>query len=92
MRGLVADLTPHTPLAIRGVEPGVLEMRVRTEPSTAARLAAYVEPHGEAAGDTPPLAWALAATLLQRNGGALTVRGGDKDTTVIRVQWAQPAS
>jgi hypothetical protein len=88
LRGLLPDVTPHSPLAIRGVEPGVLELQVRTEPSTAARLAAWVEPHASAGGETPPLAWALAATLLHRNGGALTVRGGEKDTTVIRVEWA----
>jgi hypothetical protein len=55
-------------------------------------LAAYVQPHADATGETPPLAWALAATLLQRNGGALTVHGGEKDTTVIRVQWTHSAS
>lgn len=86
-RGLVSDLTPHTILKVSGVERG-LEMRVRTEPSTAARLAAWVEPGTRENGETPPLMWALAASLLERNGARLTVRKGDADATMIRIEWA----
>lgn len=89
-RGLVSDLVPHTPIKIRGAAPGVIEMQVRAEASTAARLAAWVEPRSNAvAAETPPLAWALAAALLARNGGALTVRKGDDGITVIRVEWTR---
>jgi hypothetical protein len=91
-RGLVSDLVPHTPIKIRGAEPGVIEMQVRAEASTAARLAAWVEPRSNAVpAETPPLAWALAAALLARNGGALTVRKGDDGITVIRVEWTRRA-
>ncbi len=75
-RGLMADLVPHSALAVYGVAPGVLEMRVRTGPSVAARLAAWVEPGANAKVETLPLAWALAAALLERNGGRLAVRAG----------------
>jgi len=86
-RGLVPDLSAHTVLKVRGAERGV-ELQVRTEASVAARLAAWVEP---AAGDgeTPPLMWALASTLLARNGARLAVRKGDAESTVIRVEWPQ---
>ncbi len=84
-RGLVPDLTAHTVVKVRGAERGV-ELQVRTEASTAARLSAWVEPARDG-GETPPLMWALAASLLARNGGALTVRKGDGESTVIRVEW-----
>lgn len=91
-RGLVPDLVPHTPIKIRGAAPGVIELQVRTEASTAARLAAWVEPRsGADAAETPPLAWALAGALLERNGGALTIRGGEANSTVIRVDWTRRA-
>lgn len=84
-RGLVPDLTAHTVLKVRGAERGV-ELRVRTEASIAARLAAWVVPAaGE--GETPPLMWALAAALLARNGATLAVDKGDAESTVIRVEW-----
>lgn len=84
-RGLVPDLSAHTVLKVRGAERGV-ELQVRTEASVAARLAAWVEPHG-GDGETPPLMWALASTLLARNGATLAVRKGDAESTVIRVEW-----
>lgn len=91
-RGLVSDLVPRTPIKIRSAEPGVIEMQVQMETSTAARLATWVEPRSNAAAvETPPLAWALAAALLGRNGGALTVRKGDVGTTVIRIGWTRSA-
>lgn len=90
-RGLVSDLVPHTTLAVHGVAPGVLEMRVRAEPSIAARLTAWVAPHASGATEHPPLTWALAAALLERNGGALTVHKGEDETTVIRVEWTKQA-
>jgi hypothetical protein len=69
-------------------------MQVRTEASTAARLAAWVEPRSTAgpAAESPPLAWALATTLLGRNGGALKVSKGDAGITVIHVEWARQAA
>jgi two-component system C4-dicarboxylate transport response regulator DctD len=86
-RGLVPDLSPHTRLEVRGAERGV-EIQVRTEPSTAARLSAWVDPGADAdGGETPPLMWALAGTLLARNGATLSVRKGDAEATVIRVAW-----
>jgi two-component system NtrC family response regulator len=89
-RGLLPDLVPHSPLTIRGGGPGVVEMRLRAEPSTAARLTKWVEPsRGEA--ETPPLAWALAAALVERNGGALRVRKEDGGGTVVRMEWPQHA-
>jgi len=91
-RGLVPDLVPHTTLAVRGAAPGVLELRVRADPSVAARLTSWVEPHANGATETPPLAWALAAALLERNGGALTVCKGDAETTLIRVTWTDRPS
>jgi hypothetical protein len=91
-RGLVPDLVPHSALAIRGVAPGAVEMQVRAEPSVAARLAKWVEPPGGAPAETPPLAWALAAALLERNGGALTVRRDEGETMVIRVEWPRQAA
>ena len=90
-RGLVADLVPHSALAVRGVAPGVLELEVRADPSVAARLASWVEPRGSG-GETPPLAWALAAALVERNGGTLAVDRGQGDTTVIRIAWAESAA
>ena len=92
-RGLVSDLVPHTPIKIRGAGPGVVEIEVRTEASTAARLSAWVEPRANGGvAETPPLTWVLAAALLGRNGGALKVsKGGDAGTTVIRVDWTRGA-
>jgi hypothetical protein len=85
-RGLVPDLLPHSPLTIRGGGPGVVEMRLQAESSTAARLAKWVEaPKAEA--ETPPLAWALAAAIVERNGGALQVRKDDGGGTVVRMEW-----
>jgi signal transduction histidine kinase len=84
-RGLVPDLSAHTVLKVRGAERGV-ELQVRTEASIAARLAAWVEP-APGDGETPPLMWALASTLLARNGATLAVRKGDAESTVIRVEW-----
>lgn len=93
IRGLVQDLTPHAALKVRGLDAGVLELEVRTEASVAARLAAYVEPRGGAgAAETPPLAWALAAALLQRNAGVVSVRRGDDAATIIRVDWGRRAA
>ena len=89
-RGLVGNLVPHTSLTIRGDGPGAVEMRLRTEPSTAARLAAWVAP-SDGEGETPPLAWALAAALVERNGGALRVRKDDGGTTVVRMEWPERA-
>lgn len=85
-RGLVPDLIAHTVLKVRGAERGV-ELQMRTEASTAARLSAWVEPAARDGNETPPLMWALAASLLARNGAALTVRKGDSESTVIRVEW-----
>ncbi len=90
-RGLVTDLVPHTPLTVRAAGRGSVEMQLRTEPSTAARLAAWVDPSGDA-GETPPLTWALAAALVERNGGALRVRRDDGGATVVCVEWPQPTS
>jgi hypothetical protein len=81
----VPDLSAHTVLKVRGAERGV-ELQVRTEASIAARLAAWVEP-APGDGETPPLMWALASTLLARNGATLAVRKGDAESTVIRVEW-----
>jgi len=89
--GLVSDLVPHSAFAVRGVAPGALEMRMRAEPSIATRLAKWVEPHA-AGTETPPLAWALAASLLERNGGALTVRRAAESELVIRVEWPPRAA
>ncbi|MBP1689673.1 MAG: hypothetical protein H6Q34_246, partial [Deltaproteobacteria bacterium] len=91
-RGLVSDLVPHTPIKIRGAGPGVVEIEVRTEASTAARLSAWVEPRANGGvAETPPLTWVLAAALLGRNGGALKVSKGNAGTTVIRVDWTRGA-
>lgn len=84
-RGLVPDLAAHTVLTVRGADRGV-ELRMRTEASTAARLAAWVEPAGHD-GETPPLMWALAGALLERNGATIAVDKGDAESTVIRVEW-----
>jgi signal transduction histidine kinase len=90
-RGVVPDLVPHSPLTIRGGGAGVVEMGLRAEPSTAARLTKWVEPsRGE--DETPPLAWALAAALIERNGGALQVRKDDGGGTVVRMEWPGRAS
>jgi len=83
-RGLTADVVANTPIKIRGAEPGVLEMLVRTDASIAARLTAWVD---ASTAESPPLAWALAAALLRRNGGALTVRKGDAGDMLVRVDW-----
>jgi len=88
-RGLVTDLVPHSPLTVRAAGRGVVEMHLRTEPSTAARLAAWVDPPNGGS-ETPPLTWALAAALVERNGGALRVRREDDGGTVVRVEWSQP--
>ena len=85
-RGLVPSLTAHSVLKVRGAERGV-ELQMRTEASIAARLAAWVEPATRDGGETPPLMWALAAALLERNGATLAVRKGDAESTVIRVEW-----
>ncbi len=90
-RGLVTNLVPHSALWVRGVAPGTLELQVQADPSVAARLASWVEPRVNAS-DTPPLAWALAAALVERNGGTLTVEKGRGDATVIRIAWAPPAA
>ncbi len=86
-RGVVADLVPRSTLTIHRVGAGAFHMQVRTEPSVAARLSAWAAPQGD--GETPPLTWALASALLQRNGGTLSVRKDDADTTLIRIEWKE---
>ncbi len=90
--GFVHDLTPHEVLQVATLPDGALALRVRLEPSTAQRLAAWVDTDNEApTGDTPPLRLTLAAALLQRNGGTLAVRNGKGGTTVITVSWPRSA-
>ena len=88
IRGLVQDLTPHAALKVRGLDAGVLELEVRTE-AVGGRAPRGLRraPRGAGAAETPPLAWALAAALLQRNAGVVSVRRGDDAATIIRVDW-----
>ncbi|MEO6028608.1 MAG: histidine kinase dimerization/phospho-acceptor domain-containing protein [Candidatus Binatia bacterium] len=88
-RGLVTDLVPHTPLTVRAGGRGAVEMQLQAGSSTAARLAAWVDsPNG--ASETPPLTWALAAALVERNGGVVRVRREDSGSTIVRIEWSQP--
>jgi hypothetical protein len=89
-RGLLADVVQHSAVAVRGVAPGTLELEMRADPSVAARLAKWVAPESDATAETPPLAWALAATLVERNGGVLSTRRSENDGIVIRVAWPPP--
>ena len=89
LAGLIRDLMPHEPLRVVVRADGTLEIRVHMEPTTAERLAAYVgEGPAPAAGETPPLPFALATALLARNGGTLTVESPPGAATVITVSWA----
>ncbi|MCC6764223.1 MAG: hypothetical protein IT293_06130 [Deltaproteobacteria bacterium] len=90
-RGLLPSLVAHSTLAVHGREDGALELCVRAEPSVAARLSAWVAPRPRETDENPPLAWALAAALLARNGGMLSVRRGDDQATVIRIDWRRAA-
>lgn len=91
-RGLVPDLVAEAPILMRAAAPGAVELQVRTDSSTAARLAAWVEPRNGRHSETPPLAWALAAAVLARNGGSLAVRPGESGGTVIRIGWTDRAA
>jgi len=84
--GVVRDLQPHKPMRVRVPAPGTLELELHAERSTAERLRAYVEAAaGEHDVEAPPLPFALAASLIQRNGGRLETRAGDEGATVITV-------
>jgi hypothetical protein len=89
--GLATNLVPHTVLHAGTAADGSLELVVRTEEAVATRLAAYVDDAGTD-GDTPPLAFALAAALLQRNGGRLESRAGGGGTTIVTVSLPRSAA
>jgi DNA-binding NtrC family response regulator len=87
--GLVGDLVPHEPLRVTAPDAGALEMHAHAAPTTAARLATFVEGGEQTLGvETPTLPFAIAAALLARNGGRLSVRSGEAGTTVITVAMA----
>lgn len=91
--GVLGDLAPHEPVHVTAPAPGALEITARAEPATVARLTAFVEGADEAAAgaETPTLPFALAAALIERNGGHLRVRRGDEGTTIITVALAPAA-
>ena len=84
--GLVRDLTPRGPLRVAARGDGALELTVRADRAIAARLAAYVGDAGDVAEAATPLAFALAAALVRRNGGRLEARAGEDGTTIITVR------
>jgi nitrogen-specific signal transduction histidine kinase len=85
--GLLPDLVPKQPLRVRVSETGALELGVRAERTVAQRLAAYVEERaGAPPAETPPLAFALAAALIRRNGGSLEVRSAGEGSSIISLR------
>jgi DNA-binding NtrC family response regulator len=85
VEGLVGELVAHQSLYVTAPQAGTLELRARAEPAAAARLTAFVEGAEQTGTETPTLPFALAAALLERNGGHLRVRSGGDGTTVITV-------
>lgn len=90
-RGLLPSLAPHSTLVAHVHANGTVELRLHTEPSIAARLSAWVEPQANGVEEPPPLAVALAAALLARNNGVLTITRGDAATTAIGIEWKHVA-
>ncbi len=90
---LVRDLVAHTPIRITARSDGSLEVAASVGRSVATRLAGYVDngQHGEASAP-PPLALAIAAALLRRNGGRLHTRTGADDATVVTVSLPRTAA
>jgi hypothetical protein len=83
--GLVPDLVAHQPLRMTIPAAGSVEIEAHAAPTAVARLGSFVTGAGGESGDTPPLPFALAASLLERNGGSLHVRRGSNGTTLIRL-------
>jgi len=90
--GLVHELIPHEPLKMTVPESGAFELEARAEPATVARLTAFVEGADTESAETPTLPFALAAALLERNGGSLRVRSGPDKATIVRVALAPVAT
>ena len=90
--GLVHELIPHEPLKMTVPESGAFEFEAHAEPATVTRLTAFVEGADTETAETPTLPFALAAALLERNGGSLRVRKGAAGATVVRVALAPVAT
>ena len=92
LRGLVHELVPHEPLKLTVPESGAIELEAHAEPAAATRLTAFVEGADTETDEAPTLSFALAAALLERNGGSLRVRSAAGGATVIRVALAPVGS
>ena len=88
--GLLPDLLPHEPLRVSGLEPAQLVLSAHTERTVSQRLARLVGDEHD--GDEPqglPLAFALAAALIRRNGGVLRTAVAADGRTAITVDWSR---
>ena len=88
--GLVGDLQSHEPLRVAMTEPGTVELHLRTDRTTAERLTAYVEDRPAEPGETPPLPFTLAASLIRRNGGTLDMHRGADGAAIITLKLPHP--
>jgi signal transduction histidine kinase len=88
--GLIGDLLPHEPLRVTVTEAGTLEILFRADRTTAERLAAYVDERGGKSLEPRPLPFALAASLIGRNGGTLEMRSGAEGAAVITLTLPHP--
>lgn len=91
LRGFLPSLIVGSTVDGRIVAAGAFEIGMQAEPSVASRLASWVGPAADGFEEAAPLWWVLAAALLARNGAALTVRKGDDQAVVVRVDWADGA-
>lgn len=91
LRGFLPSLIVGSTVDGRIVAADAFEIGMRAEPSVASRLASWVDPAADGFEEAAPLWWVLAAALLARNGAALTVRKGDDQAVVVRVDWADGA-
>jgi hypothetical protein len=87
---LLPDLLPHEPLRVSGREPAQLVLSAHTERTVSQRLAQLVgDEHDGDEGQGLPLAFALAAALIRRNGGVLRTAVAADGRTAITVDWSR---
>ncbi len=85
--GLLPALLPHEPLRVSVTDPFTLALNAHTERTVSQRLAQLVGDERDGDGQTLPLAFALAAALIRRNGGMLRTALGADGRTAITVEW-----